>query len=402
VLGKYDLAVGFANWDIAKLRAVNPNGIYLLQPGLTPTSSNYQTVHITTGAIANWKGGTDNLAGGVNLGTIRPFDPYWDFLYNANGTRAGSYPTWNFADPKAKGTAELVAKVIAYSAKLSGLYAKGWSGIHTDQWIWTFIGNYGTSLDADRNRIVDDQASHRTAWQNGMAKASRLIGQYLSGKTVGGNGSWWRMPDKWNGTDPNAWRSSINYTLIEHFDKHYYGNAQGAIDKAKLFLNYTDPLGRPRYMATMMRALNCDGSVFQLPSGTNPNQSQYMLNACVMKSMRWGLTLALMAGIYYEIYAWPNHGTRWWYDEYDGGPNIRKRGYLGQPLGAPVKLANGVYRRDFQNGVALNNSTSSTQSVSLGGTFKKLKGTQNPTLNNGASVTSVTVPAKDGLILLRP
>ena len=154
-------------------------------------------------------------------------------------------------------------------------------------------------------------------------------------------------------------------------------------------------------MATMMRALNCDGSVFQVPSGTSPNQSQYMLNSCVMKSMRWGLTLALMADIYFEIYAWPNHSTRWWYDEYDGGVGVRKRGYLGQPLGGPVKLGNGVYRRDFENGIVLNNSTGSTQTVSLGGTFRKLQGTQNPSLNDGSNVTAVTVPAKDGIILLR-
>ena len=169
VLGKYDLAFGFANWDIARLRAVNPGGIYLLQPGLTPTSSNYQTVHITTGAIDRWRGGTDTLPGGVNLGTIRAFNPYWDYLYNANGSKAGSYPTWNFADPTGKGTAELVAKVIAYSAKLSGLYQKGWNGIHTDQWIWTFIGNYGPAstptATAPSTTRQPTAPRGRTAWR---------------------------------------------------------------------------------------------------------------------------------------------------------------------------------------------------------------------------------------------
>jgi hypothetical protein len=401
VLGRYDMVVGFANWDIAKVRKVNPGGIFLLQPGLAPTSSDYQAVHITSGAISRWRGGTDTIPGGVALGTIRPFDTTWDWLYSANGARAGSYPTWNFADPKGKGTPELVAKVIAYAAKLDGVYAKGWDGIHTDEWIWTFVGNYGTSLDADRNRVVDDQAATHKAWQEGMARAARLIAGYLPGKIVGGNGVWWRMPDRWLGADPDAWRSSTNYTLIEHWDKHFYSNPQSAIDKARLFLEYPDPYGRPRYAATMQSALRCDGSKLELPAGVNPNQSAYMLDPCTMKSMRWGLTLALMAGVYYEIYGWPNHGSRWWYDEYDGGEGVRKRGYLGQPLGGPVRLANGVYRRDFQHGIALNNSGSTSQTVSLGGVFQKLRGTQNPTLNNGAAVTSVTLPAHDGLILLR-
>lgn len=119
-----------------------------------------------------------------------------------------------------------------------------------------------------------------------------------------------------------------------------------------------------------------------------------------MKSMRWGLTLSLMTDVYYQIILGGNHNTRWWYDEFDGGEGIRQRGYLGQPLGAPVSLAIRVYRRDFQNGLALNNSTSQGQTIQLSGVFKKLRGTQNPGLNDGAYITSVTVPAHDGIILL--
>jgi hypothetical protein len=401
VLGRYDMVVGYANWDLAKVKAVNPGGIFFLQPGLNPTSPSYQAVHISTGAIDRFAGKTDTLPGGVNLGTIRRFDTTWDYLYNANGARAGSYPTWNFGGPSAKGTPTFIAKVIAYAAKLSGLYSKGWHGIHTDQWNYSFVWTYGTSLDADRNRRVDDITATRKAWQNGMSAAGKLLGTYLTGKSVGGNGAWWRT-DLWSGNDPEGWRNSSNYTLIEHFEKHFYNNPDAAISKANQWLGFTDPLGRNRYLATMQNALRCDGTLFQLPAGTNPNQNAYMLDACVMRSMRWGLTLALMTGLYYEILVYRMHGTRWWYDEFDGGEGIRRRGYLGQPLGGPVKLANGVYRRNFQNGIALNNSTGATQTVSLGGTFKKLRGTQNRTLNNGASVTSVTIPAHDGIILLRP
>ena len=67
----------------------------------------------------------------------------------------------------------------------------------------------------------------------------------------------------------------------------------------------------------------------------------------------------------------------------------------------PSQLSPGVYRRDFDNGIALNNSSTSAQTIQLGGSFKKLQGPQNPSLNNGATVTSVTIPAHDGLVLLR-
>jgi hypothetical protein len=402
VLGRYDMLVGYANWDLTKLRAVNPGGLFFLQPGLNPTSPDYQGVYITTGAIDRFRGATDTLPGGENLGAIRAFDAAWDYLYNANGTVAGSsYRTWNFGDPKGRGTATLVAKVLAYAAKLGGLYSKGWDGVHTDEWTYTYVWPYGTTIDTDRDGRADDIAAARTAWQNGMSKAAKLLGSYLTGKSVGGNGSWWR-PDLWAGNDPDGWRSSSNYTLVEHFEERFYDNPDGAIAIARRWLGFRDPLGRNRYMATMQNALDCHGTRLQLAQGANPNQDRYMLDPCVMRSMRWGLTLALMTGLYYEILIDARHGTRWWYDEYDGGLGIRERGYLGRPLGPPRKLANGIYRRNFTNGIALNNSTSVPRTVSFKRTYRKLRGTQNPTLNDGAAVTSVTIPAHDGLILLRP
>ena len=42
----------------------------------------------------------------------------------------------------------------------------------------------------------------------------------------------------------------------------------------------------------------------------------------------------------------------------------------------------GVWRRDFDNGIVLvNPKGNGSQTVSLGGTFTKLKGTQAPTVN---------------------
>ena len=87
------------------------------------------------------------------------------------------------------------------------------------------------------------------------------------------------------------------------------------------------------------------------------NDSKYMLDPAVLRSMRWGLTLSMMSGAYYEIVVNGNHGTHWWYDEYDGGVGVRRRGYLGRPTGRPASLKPGVWRRDFQKGIALNNSS---------------------------------------------
>jgi hypothetical protein len=137
-------------------------------------------------------------------------------------------------------------------------------------------------------------------------------------------------------------------------------------------LNFPDPQGMPRYNAFWDAYVSQD-----------------------LKQMRWGLTLAMMASMYYMS---PN--ANGWYDEYWGG-SLNRRGYLGKATGPAVKLQNGVWRRDFENGIALNNSTGSTQTVSLGATFRHLTGTQAPLINDGSSVTVASVPAQDGVILLR-
>jgi len=93
-----------------------------------------------------------------------------------------------------------------------------------------------------------------------------------------------------------------------------------------------------------------------------------------------------------------DHATLWLYDEYDNaGAGM---GYWGKRKG-PSTTSNGVMRGEFENAITLCNDSTSAVSVSLGGSFKKLKGTQAPYVNDGSIVTSVSIPAKDGLVLLR-
>ena len=61
-----------------------------------------------------------------------------------------------------------------------------------------------------------------------------------------------------------------------------------------------------------------------------------------------------------------------------------------------------VFRRDFDKGIVVANATPVTQTIQLGGTFRKIKGRQDPTVNNGATVSSVTLPPYDALLLMRP
>jgi hypothetical protein len=136
------------------------------------------------------------------------------------------------------------------------------------------------------------------------------------------------------------------------------------------------------------------------------------------QGMRYGLTAALMNNGYYFVddggyYDEETESKRRWFDEFDNaGAGV---GYLGNPVataaGAPQAVAwsNGVWKREFQGGIALWNpkgngartvNVSILKSPSGRAGLRHIAGRQNPALNNGAAVTSVTLQDRDGVILL--
>lgn len=105
-------------------------------------------------------------------------------------------------------------------------------------------------------------------------------------------------------------------------------------------------------------------------------------------------------------------GTTWKYYEVSGiasgsAEPIFQIG-MGQKTGTVwidgVRLQQGsrdVWRRDFTGGVSLVNNSGQTQTVPLNGLYRKIKGSQAPAVNSGSLASSVTLPAHDGIILLR-
>lgn len=81
---------------------------------------------------------------------------------------------------------------------------------------------------------------------------------------------------------------------------------------------------------------------------------------------------------------------------------------VGQETGTvwldDVRLQRGsrdVWRRDYDRGTAIVNATSGARVVPLDGVWHKLRGRQVPAVNDGAYVTQVRLPARDGVILVR-
>ncbi len=63
--------------------------------------------------------------------------------------------------------------------------------------------------------------------------------------------------------------------------------------------------------------------------------------------------------------------------------------------------ATSVWRRDFQNGMVMINPGTTTLTVPLGATWRRILGTVDPATNDGSSITTVSVNPSDAVFLLR-
>ncbi len=115
------------------------------------------------------------------------------------------------------------------------------------------------------------------------------------------------------------------------------------------------------------------------------------------QAMRYGLGSCLLDDGYF---AFNNTATKYsgvyTFDEFKVD--------LGAATSSPPTTAwsSGVYRREFTNGIVLVNPRGNgARDVTLETDFKKIQGTQDPSVNNGATVRTVHLNDRDGVVLLR-
>ncbi len=121
------------------------------------------------------------------------------------------------------------------------------------------------------------------------------------------------------------------------------------------------------------------------------------------KKMRFSIASGLVSGTYagYDNGV-DKHNSVWLYDEYlvNLGKAHGKARNLKNPNN-PYKIQNGVWRRDFDNGIVLLNSTSKNQTITLESGYEKVRGTKEKKVNNGATTGKITLKPKDAIILRR-
>ncbi len=282
-----------------------------------------------------------------------------------------------------------------------------WSGIlidrsDTDQSRY-IDGSFIRSIDPDQsNQLLTDYTSFDTAWNSGLGlyldNLRKAIGPqriiFLNWgvedyETVNGN-NFEGFPNDDGGLGNNSWHSVV----IGPFHRGSY-------------FDWINKSSQPNI--TMIETYE-DNSI---PSGTYNNRCEQFGFHPNYRKMRFGLTTALLNNGYfsYEMNT-AGHGSLclMWFDEYDNAGT--GRGYLGYPLRDAYQVESSritpnpgeadIWERDYENGIVLVNATSTAITISLDGIFRKIKGKQAPTVNDGSLVTEVTIKPIDGIILLRP
>ena len=202
----------------------------------------------------------------------------------------------------------------------------------------------------------------------------------------------------------------FEHVIGKTYSIEYYG---GALALQQWYQAAINNFGGSKLMIFSQGNVRADGSD---PLTFNPAQ-QPVTYSPAWQGARYGITAALMNNGYYFAdvgeYDEETTSNRLWFDEYDNaGAGV---GYLGQPVtgsaGNPQTGAwsNGVWMREFQNGVVLWNpkgngaktvDVSTLVSPSGHAGLKHIAGKQDTTVNNGAAATSVTLQDRDGVILL--
>jgi hypothetical protein len=291
--------------------------------------------------------------------------------------------------------------------------------------------NAGNVANGDWERNYTTQAHNAASTYNSLIAGQKEFYTYLAtawpgSQQLGNVGSTFGLANSnyYSGTDAtlnsqvmsatSALSNVVDGGAIEHaIGKSYsietWGGAAALQQWYRLALNNS---GGAKLMILSHGGVQANGSDPVTYSGGTPATW-----SPAWQGMRYGLAAALMNNGYYcadgGVYDEETITNRRWFDEFDNAG--RGEGYLGNPVanstGNPQTTAwsNGVWMREFQGGVVLwNPKGNGARTVNVAGLaspsghagLKHILGAQNPGLNNGKAVSSVTLSDRDGLILL--
>jgi hypothetical protein len=365
-----DEAEEIAKWDLAILDMENQfncpeklRKIRELNPNITILA------YITTQEIRSDLNSYPNASLRKKLnGQIN--DSWW--LRDASGQKVTYWPGTNMlnlsddagSDSSGKKWNQKLPEFVKSEILSTGL----WDGVFYDN-IWPDVAWANGNLDVNNDGKKDADIYVNQKWNEGTKKMLEYSRRLFGGDTI----------IVGNGRIDYGYQSYLNGMMFESFPSSWEGNSNWAYSMDK-YIN--------------LKTYNVSPST-ELINSYNKNQFDY-------QKMRFGLASSLLDNGYYSYdYDVSSHGQLWWYDEYDVN--------LGTAQSSPYNLLDknnstikaGLWRRDFENGVAIVNSTVSTQSYVFKEEFEKINGSQDETVNNGEKINWLKIKPNDGIILLK-
>jgi len=343
---------------IAATKAINPNIKFFLYTDImeiqNPIRSNYVPRY---GQIATvpWYAYPAGTSGS-------PVSSGFSTMYATNITtysrvsNGQNYPTWRAQQD--------IAQYITPNPSADGIYIDNVFWKPRFDADWTLSGSSQSQWNATTQQV------YRLGYVSYIRQLQAALG---SGKYVAGNTA--------------DWDQSGVAVITE-----YMGVLAGGVMESMIGQSYS-------YEATSWAAMMAAYTkISQAMAAPNYNIFAQDGSPTDYQGFRYGFTSCLMGdGYFFYDNSYDDYLT---FDEYNAN--------LGAPLGAALVFPgaapwqNGVYRRDFQNGIALvNPKGNGTRTVTLETTYKHFSGSQAAAVNNGQSVTTVTLNDRDGVILMR-
>ncbi|MBI4281855.1 VCBS repeat-containing protein [Candidatus Uhrbacteria bacterium] len=296
--------------------------------------------------------------------------PEW-FLKKANGEHMAFWPGTVLMNSGAKNAAgktyaEYLSNFLTQDVLTTGL----WDGLFFDT-VWDGIFWNSPDADIDGDGIADGKEKTDRAWQDGQNLLFKTIRDRVGDRyLLVGNGV----------LEPYA--QYLNGRMFEGFPDVNEGGWAGSVEKYQKVWH----LG----VLPTLAMINTD--------------TQNTGNWQNWQRMRYGLATTLLLDGYYNFdWGLADRDQLWWYDEYDvslGKPSsFSARNLLDGTL---EKVARGLWRRDFQYGAVLVNSTNAEQTVRLDEEFEHIHGKQDPETNDGSITRRVTLAPESGILLMRP
>jgi hypothetical protein len=248
-----------------------------------------------------------------------------------------------------------------------------WDGVFYDNTSasisWVSSGN----IDLNNDGRAENDFQVDTQWKAGAMKILRLTREANSNFIIIGNSA-----------SDLDFQEYLNGRMFETFPSPWEGGGDWSY-VTDLYLN-------------QFPEKSLDPQVYVINSNTE--------NTGVMdnyRKMRFGLITTLLGKGYYSFdFGDQSHTQTWWYDEYES--------FLGNPQAKAYNLLDkenqnikpSLWRRDFENGTVILNSTEKEQTyIFLGEDFEKINGNQDRRVNNGSKINWLKIAPRDGIVLLK-